>query len=69
MNTVTAIKDIQDPHISPYRSLEVNHPGKDGLFIVENRPAVMSLLESNTNIADLTVRVRHLFNEVVSLKR
>ena len=57
MNSVTEIKDIQDPRIAPYRSLKMHHPEKDGLFIVESKPAVMSLLQSNMDIVScLTTR-------------
>jgi tRNA G18 (ribose-2'-O)-methylase SpoU len=57
MNNVTEIKDIQDPRIAPYRSLKMHHPEKDGLFIAESRPAVMSLLHSDMDIVScLTTR-------------
>jgi tRNA G18 (ribose-2'-O)-methylase SpoU len=57
MRTANTINDINDPRIAPYRSLKVRHPEDDGLFIVESRPAVRSLLRTNMEIVScLTTR-------------
>ncbi|MBD3426801.1 MAG: hypothetical protein GF409_06180 [Candidatus Omnitrophica bacterium] len=50
MKTVTRIDDINDPRVLPYRSLKMRHPDKDGLFVVESKPAVKALLESGMDI-------------------
>ncbi len=57
MRTVNTINDITDPRIAPYRSLKVRHPEDDGLFIVESKPAVKSLLKTDMEIVScLTTR-------------
>jgi len=40
------VKDTDAPGLAPYRSLKVRHPDKDGIFIVESKPAVLQLLKS-----------------------
>jgi len=50
MENAIIIKNADDPRVSEYRSLKVRHPEKDDIFIVESKPIIKTLLQTNLEV-------------------